>query len=203
MGEKRVIIEGSLIVNPLTCNKITPEAEQHLILQMQTGKDLEFRLTDKDGARFIGVYDSDGTLVAKIDSNGLITTAAGLAGPVTGAVTGNVTGDLLGNSTGSHTGDVVANDDAAHDYLAGHVDWTLSASEKKAKLLVVTNADAAANIIGPAEKREYILRNASGQAITIKKTGGTGVAVANGKTAIVRYSSSVGDYIRVTADATH
>jgi len=203
MTTKKIQIEGNLIVNPLTCNQITPESGQHLVLQMQTGKDLQISLTDKDGDRFVGIYDSDGVLVAKIDSNGLITTAAGLTGPVTGNVTGNVTGDLLGNSTGSHTGDVVANDDAAHDYQAGHADWTLSASEKKAKMLIVTNADAAANIIAPAEKREYILRNASGQAITIKKSSGTGVTVATGKTAIVKYSNSVGDYVRVTPDATH
>jgi hypothetical protein len=35
------------------------------------------------------------------------------------------------------------------------------------------------------------------------KTAGAGVGVADNKTAIVRYSASVGDYVRVTADATH
>jgi hypothetical protein len=93
--------------------------------------------------------------------------------------------------------------DVAHSYANGHADWTLSATEKLSQVLIVTLADQAANIIGPAENRQYIVRNASGAAITLKKAAGTGVAVANGKTAILRYSDSVGDYIRVTADATH
>lgn len=202
MIEKNMRIQGAMLeIADADIAEITPGAST----------DLKINLSDNAGSRALLIHDSDDVLVAKIDSNGLVTTATGLAGPVTGAVTGNVTGNLTGNVTGAVTGDVagnltgsvIANNDAAHDYSGGHADWTLSATEKKAAVLVASNADGAANIIGPAENREYILRNASGQAITLKKSGGTGVAVANGKTAVLRYSNSVADYIRVTADATH
>ena len=49
----------------------------------------------------------------------------------------------------------------------------------------------------------YYVRNGSGYAITIKKSAGTGISVANGKTAKVIYSDEAADYIRLTADATH
>lgn len=153
-----------------------------LVLTAATGKDIKFKLTDAAGQRGFYIYDSGDVAVFSTDSDG------------------NVTATKV---TASFVGDIQYNDDATHDYGAAHADWTLSATEKKARTLIVTNADAAANIIVPAEKREYFLRNASGQAITVKKSGGTGVAVANGKTAIVKYSNSVGDVIRVTADATH
>jgi hypothetical protein len=114
-------------------------------------------------------------------------------------VLGGVTADVTGNLTGS----VVNTADASIDFANGHSDHTLTTTEKKAKLLVVIQADQAANIIGPAENRKYVVRNESGAAITIKKTAGTGVAIANGKTAVVMYSSIAADYVRVTADATH
>lgn len=89
---------------------------------------------------------------------------------------------------------------ATHDYAAGAVDWTLSASELKAKYLVVTNANAPAAIIGPSTSgKTYIVVNNSGQAITIKKAAGTGIAVADTKVAEAAYIGS--DYIRITADA--
>jgi hypothetical protein len=87
---------------------------------------------------------------------------------------------------------------ASHNYAAAHADWTLSDIEKKANVLVVTNASQAANIIAPSEYRKYILVNTSGYAITIKKTAGTGIAVANNKTAEVFYNGT--DYARLTAD---
>ena len=93
----------------------------------------------------------------------------------------------------------VVNGVATHDYGAAAVDWTLSASELKAKYLVVTNANGAANIIAPSTSgKEYVLVNNSGQAITLKKTAGTGIAVANTKVATLAYIGS--DYIRITAD---
>lgn len=180
---------GNLVGN-VTGTSITATSGQHLAINGATGKDIKFNLTDAAGARKIIVYDSGEAAVFSIDSDGTVTGVT---------FVGNLTGDVTGNLTGS----VTNNNDATHDYAAGHADWTLSATEKKARKLIVSNADTAANIIGPAENREYVLRNASGQAITIKKSGGTGIAVANGKTAIVAYSDSVADYIRVTADATH
>jgi hypothetical protein len=211
---KKLELLGNLQYESANINTITPDAATHLLLQGVTGKDVKIALTDASGARKVIVLDSGAVEVLTIDSNGLVTAAGGFAGAltgnVTGDVTGNVTGDLTGGVTGNVTGDVtgnvtgaIVNAETAHDYSAGHADWTLSATEKLSATLICTNADAGANIIAPAEARRYIVRNASGQAITIKKSGGTGIAVANGKTAEVVYSATAGDYIRVTADATH
>lgn len=196
------LVATSLAISDVVVTNITATASQNLTILGVTGKDILVKLTDANGARKFLIKDSADETVASIDSNGVIT-ATSIVGPLTGDSAGTHTGGVAGDVTGGLTGSVTAINDVAHDYSAGHADWTLSATEKKAAVLVASNADAAANIIGPAENREYVLRNASGQAITIKKTGGTGVAVANGKTAVVRYSSSVADYIRVTADATH
>lgn len=88
---------------------------------------------------------------------------------------------------------------AAHDYGGGHADWTLSASEKLARRITVTNVDTAAAIIAPAENREYVVYNGSGENVTIKVAAGAGVTIATLKTAIVMYDGS-SDYVRVTAD---
>lgn len=213
---KRMSFEGGIInLDDMAINTITPEAAKDLVLQGVTGKDILVNLTDAAGARKLKVIDSGTSEVFSIDSNGLATAAGGFAGALTGNVTGNLTGNVTGNltgnvtgnitgdSTGTHTGDVVNANDAAIDFASGHADYTLSSSEKKAKVLVAKAADAGANIIAPAEKRTYILRNESGQTITIKKSAGTGVAVANGKTAEVYYSTDEADYVRLTADATH
>lgn len=188
--EKKLYLVGNLNYDTITTNSITPEAATDLSINGVTGKDIKIILTDASGARKLKIIDSGAVEVATIDSNGVVTAVGGVVGNLTGNVTGNVTGAIV-------------NAETAHDYSAGHADWTLSAAEKLSATLICTNADAGANIIAPAEARRYIVRNASGQAITIKKTGGTGVAVANGKTAEVIYSATAGDYIRVTADATH
>lgn len=173
---------GVISFTEAVVEKITAAPTKDLSFYLATGKDGKIYMTDAAGARDLGIINSSEVKVISFNSAGTITAVSLVS---------------------SLTGDVISPADAAHDYAAAHADWTLSASEKKAALLVVTNADAAANIIGPAENRLYTVRNASGQAITIKKAGGTGIAIANGKTAIVRYSSSVADYVRVTADATH
>jgi hypothetical protein len=63
---------------------------------------------------------------------------------------------------------------------------------------------AARNIIAPTVSKTYILVNATtgGYAITIKKSGGTGVTIANGETAIVYYNTVSGDFVRVTSLST-
>jgi len=88
---------------------------------------------------------------------------------------------------------------AAHDYGAAHADWTLSATEKLALKLTCTNASQAANIVAPAENRSgYTVYNNSGFAITIKASGQTGIAIANGKYARVVFNGT--DYERLTPD---
>lgn len=89
---------------------------------------------------------------------------------------------------------------ATHDYGAAAATWALSGEETKATMLVCTNAGGTASIIGPnTPGKPYIVRNTSGQVITIKTATGTGVAIANGKTAMVVNSGT--DYVRITADA--
>ena len=87
---------------------------------------------------------------------------------------------------------------AFHDYAASSADWTLSATEQKAVLLWVTNAGATSDIIAPEEARIFFVYNNSGQSVTIKKSGGTGITVADARVAGVIYAS--GDYVRLTPD---
>ena len=87
---------------------------------------------------------------------------------------------------------------AFHDYGASSADWTLSATEQKAVLLWVTNAGATSDIIAPEEARIFFVYNNSGQSVTIKKSGGTGITVADARVAGVIYAS--GDYVRLTPD---
>jgi hypothetical protein len=133
---------------------------------------------------------------------------------VTNAATGNaVTITATGGDTNvglsisaKGTGVVTINDAdviregnvASHDYAAGTTAWTLSATEKLATQLICTNAGGGADIIAPSENRTYWIYNNSGQAITIKKTAGTGFAVATGKYAGAYYNGS--DYARLTPD---
>lgn len=81
--------------------------------------------------------------------------------------------------------------------------WTLSATEKQARLLYVKSANGAINIVAPSEEgRVYTVFNNSGQTCTIKKSAGTGISVSNGKVATVMYFSSnaTTDYMRIASD---
>lgn len=85
---------------------------------------------------------------------------------------------------------------AVHDYGAAAADWVLSTNEALATMLVCINAGGAAKIIAPAaEGKMYIIRNESGQTITIKTASSTGVTVANGKTATVIFYNT--DFIKI------
>jgi hypothetical protein len=73
-----------------------------------------------------------------------------------------------------------------HDYGTGSADWTLNAAEALLMVHKPTNAGAGANAIIPTTpSRPYIFINGSGQIITVKTAGGSGIAIANGKTHIV------------------
>lgn len=88
---------------------------------------------------------------------------------------------------------------ATHDYEGASADWVLSTNEAKSIFLSVTNAGAAANIIAPDKGgRAFIVTNNSGYGITIKKAGGTGVTVTNGKTVWVIHDGT--DYTAITAE---
>jgi hypothetical protein len=90
----------------------------------------------------------------------------------------------------------------SYSYSSGHVDKTIAETDlpiSSIVKIVLSSADAAANLILPAEiNKLYVIVNSSGQAITVKVTGQTGITVANAKTAIL--TSSGTDIVRVTAD---
>jgi len=89
---------------------------------------------------------------------------------------------------------------ASHDFASGVVKWTLSADDMKASILTATNANGAVDAVAtPTDGRVYIVVNGTGQALTIKASGQSGVQIADTKTAIVRGNGS--DFVRVTADA--
>lgn len=89
---------------------------------------------------------------------------------------------------------------ATHDYAAGSADWTLDATELKAAVLSVTNANAPANIVVPdTAYKPYFLVNGSGQTITVKTATGTGISIATAKSALVMSDGT--NVIRFTADA--
>jgi len=88
---------------------------------------------------------------------------------------------------------------ATHDYGGAAADWTLTNSESKCFLLAVSSAGGAANIIAPNRPGTmYAISNASGYAITIKKSGGAGVKVTNAKTVLVIHNGT--DYTALTAE---
>mgnify|MGYP001222480341 FL=1 len=93
--------------------------------------------------------------------------------------------------------------DVATKAMTGAADWTLTRAEALCNLLIVTASPSTKSIIAPAAYRMYIVRNAGSDsaAVNIKVSGGTGIDVAAGKTAIVIYNGT--DYVRVTGDATH
>jgi len=61
---------------------------------------------------------------------------------------------------------------------------------------------AARNIIAPALSKSYLITNGTtgGFAITIKKSGGTGVSIAAGETAIVYYNTVTADYAKAVSN---
>lgn len=83
------------------------------------------------------------------------------------------------------------------------LDKTLSGTEREALIITVqTDAvlTAGRNLIVPGSAGGlWILRNLNAQTITLKTSGGTGIAVASGKTAILMSPGGV-NILRVTAD---
>ena len=80
-------------------------------------------------------------------------------------------------------------------------DTTLTAAQYMCPVLNITGTPGGAfNVIAPnTAKSFFIVINNTASACTIKKSGGTGVTIAAGKSAQVYHSGS--DYVRITADA--
>jgi hypothetical protein len=80
----------------------------------------------------------------------------------------------------------------------------MSPSETAGSVYSVTSASGAANAVFPAyiPGKVFIVNNGSGQAITFKVTGKTGIVVANAKAATLFMDAVAGDVQRATADTT-
>lgn len=84
----------------------------------------------------------------------------------------------------------------SHDYGAAAADWTLTSNESLAEVLTCTNAGAAVKAIIPAsDGKQYIIKNSCGYTLTVKTTSSTGITIATGKTATIRYVDS--DFIKI------
>jgi len=79
---------------------------------------------------------------------------------------------------------------------------TLQSSQLRATVYYVTNASGAASLVWPAVLPgvQFTINNQSGQALTAKVTGKTGIVVASTKKAILAMDATSGDIVRVTAD---
>lgn len=97
-----------------------------------------------------------------------------------------------GDTTNSNLGDLIeAAITNVVDITFANATYTLTAynglpdEARNAVLnLIGTNATAQ-NLVAPAVQKTYIVKNATGAQVTIKTSGGTGVAIANGTTRIV------------------
>lgn len=107
----------------------------------------------------------------------------------TPAITGGVTTDGVDTWTQS-----------PHDYAGAAVAWTLSAAELLKPMHKPTNANGAVDAVIPlTTKRPYWFTNGTGQALTVKGASGTGIVIANTKTACVMSDGT--NIIRLTLDA--
>ena len=92
----------------------------------------------------------------------------------------------------------------SHSYGAAAADWNLNPAETAGSIYSVTSASGAANAVFPAyiPGKSFIVNNGSGQAITFKVTGKTGIVVANGKAAQLFMDPVALDVQRANADTT-
>jgi hypothetical protein len=97
-----------------------------------------------------------------------------------------------GDTTNSNLGDLIeAAITNSVDITFANAQYTLSANNglpdeaRNAVLNLIGTNSGPQNLIAPAVDKTYIVKNATGAAVTIKTSGGTGVAVATGTTRIV------------------
>jgi len=120
------------------------------------------------------------------------TTILKLALPVQGELSGSW-GDVVNDNITEMVEEAVAglatiNSWTANSHTLTSADGTTS--ESRCAVLVADddgggNPSAAATIICPAASKLYVLKNISGQQVTLKTSAGTGVAVPNGSTAFL------------------
>lgn len=145
-------------------------------------------------------YRTDGGDKAVVASGGSIVVESG------GALTLDSGSTLTGSGTMNLTSPTITGLDAAFPvsskvFTAGE-DWELSATEAKSLLLTASSGSGTPSIIAPSTSgKVYMFRNGAGVAITLKRSGATGISVASGKTAILMDNGT--DYVRITADVAH
>lgn len=115
-----------------------------------------------------------------------------LALPVTGELSGTW-GDVVNNNITSMVEQAIAGLSTINTWTTNSHTLTTAngtTSEARCAMLVADddgagNPSAAATIICPAAAKLYVLKNISGQAVTLKTSGGTGVSVPNNDTAFL------------------
>jgi len=120
------------------------------------------------------------------------TTILKLALPVQGELSGSW-GDVVNDNITEMVEEAVAGLATINSWTANSHTLTTAngtTSESRCAVLVADddgggNPSAAATIICPAASKLYVLKNISGQQVTLKTSGGTGVAVPNGSTAFL------------------
>lgn len=97
-----------------------------------------------------------------------------------------------GDTTNSNLGDLIeAAITNAVDITFANATYTLTAfnglpdESRNAVLNLIGTNSAPQNLIAPAVQKTYIVKNATGATVTIKTSGGNGVAISNGTTRIV------------------
>lgn len=110
--------------------------------------------------------------------------------PVTGELSGTW-GDTVNNGITSLLDAAVAGTAAVvHDDSANYTLSTANGSTDQARqmfLNITGTLTAARNVVCPAQSKLYFIKNATtgGYALTLKTSGGTGIAVANGQIAVL------------------
>jgi hypothetical protein len=99
---------------------------------------------------------------------------------------------VWGDTTNNNLGDLIeAAITNSVDITFANTQYTLSANNglpdeaRNAVLNLIGSNSGAQNLIAPAVDKTYIVKNATGAAVTIKTSGGSGVAIATGTTRIV------------------
>ena len=120
------------------------------------------------------------------------TTILKLALPVQGELSGSW-GDVVNDNITEMVEEAVAGLATINSWTANsHTLTTANGTTSESRCAVLAadddgagNPSAAATIICPAASKLYVLKNISGQQVTLKTSGGTGVAVPNGSTAFL------------------
>ena len=145
------------------------------------------------------------------------TTLLGLAQPVTGQESG-IWGDdvnngftilvdiaVAGTNNITYDGDVtlsVSNGNNSSSFTSTTTTTTSTAISQYAILNLSGSRAAARNIIVPTTSKTYLIINSTSVTYTIKKSGGTGVNVLAGESALVFYNTVSADVAKITSTST-